>query len=681
MELKSFFAQDDQGNKLPGATCYVYMRGTEKLAVGLFKANGLPLSNPFTSGDDGHIQLALDNGLYDIRVVSGGRDNRIPLQFNDVAQTVAAAQEAADRASHSANMALTAKEIYPDEQTGRSKRLDGEYFYAENSNSKSRVTLWRRVNNDLSLHISDDPNIEAYQELQRDLFGQRFELNNGGFANFIGPGTKVPIITDAVKRYIFGYDKEKGRLFGSGLLTDKDVLDILALLRCASYTGTGPIFPFHRDTKGRVLLGYDADNDRIIGAGLNSAGTSYPPAPAVPLPFAMRPIVRAVNHMAFYGQSLTTGATALPVLSTTQPYSNLTFKGGTRGNNDLSAFKGLVEDSISPAPDGGTNRGETPCSAAANYASLLAAQRLGVDPSSHVILASTAGHGGYRIDQLTKSAPWYQTIISQVRAAKAINADYAVHVIGWLQGENDALTGVETPYDTYRAALEQIQKDLETDIKAITEQPSAVFMVTYQISYAAATWPAMAKAQLDLVKRNPKFFLATPMYQFPYAADKVHLTNVSNKWVGAYFGRAYQKLVVEGVEVPFLNPVSAIRTGNKLRLRFDVPVPPLVLDVQSLAITTDHGFRVKDSQGAVSINSVSVENGCEVVLSLSVTPVGATTVRYALDYLGAGLTVTGGASGNLRDSECEKVSIAGIDRPLFNLCPHFELPVITDGGI
>ena len=34
MELKNFFTQDDAGNALSEATCYVYQRGTESLAGG-----------------------------------------------------------------------------------------------------------------------------------------------------------------------------------------------------------------------------------------------------------------------------------------------------------------------------------------------------------------------------------------------------------------------------------------------------------------------------------------------------------------------------------------------------------------------------------------------------------------------------------------------------------------------
>ena len=95
MELKNFFAQDDAGNMLAGATCYLYERGTESLVNILQGPNGLPLGNPFVTDGQGLGQLAAPNGLYDLRVVKGGRDYRIRLQFNDVTETTELAQKAA----------------------------------------------------------------------------------------------------------------------------------------------------------------------------------------------------------------------------------------------------------------------------------------------------------------------------------------------------------------------------------------------------------------------------------------------------------------------------------------------------------------------------------------------------------------------------------------------------------
>ena len=102
MELKNFFAQDDAGNILSEATCYLYERGTENLVDGLWKPNGVALSNPFATDHKGLTQFAAANGQYDLRVVKGDRDSRILIQFNDVTDTLAESERAADRAEASA---------------------------------------------------------------------------------------------------------------------------------------------------------------------------------------------------------------------------------------------------------------------------------------------------------------------------------------------------------------------------------------------------------------------------------------------------------------------------------------------------------------------------------------------------------------------------------------------------
>lgn len=110
MELKNFFAQDDQGNALPEATCYLYVRGTETLVPEIRSVNGQLLSNPFQADQAGLIQFAAANGLYDLRVVKGQRDNRIRVQCNDVTDTLALATDEADRAAEEAQKVVVISE-------------------------------------------------------------------------------------------------------------------------------------------------------------------------------------------------------------------------------------------------------------------------------------------------------------------------------------------------------------------------------------------------------------------------------------------------------------------------------------------------------------------------------------------------------------------------------------------
>lgn len=84
MELKNYFAQDSQGNIIPGATCYLYQPNTSTLVTGLKDAAGNPMPNPFTGAANGLIQFAAPGGLYDLRVSSGMRQFSLRVQFSDL---------------------------------------------------------------------------------------------------------------------------------------------------------------------------------------------------------------------------------------------------------------------------------------------------------------------------------------------------------------------------------------------------------------------------------------------------------------------------------------------------------------------------------------------------------------------------------------------------------------------
>ena len=513
------------------------------------------------------------------------------------------------------------------------------------------------------------------------------DLDSSGFRAYVGDGDVWPVMADSDNRVLLGYDRAKQEVFGKGILKKSEVNAAIYLLGGengeAQYTGPGPVWPLLTDALGRVLLGYDQGAKKLVGAfpSVTQPAQADQSEQPKPLPAGTEPVAKDINHFLFYGQSLSVGAQGTPVLSTTQPYSNITFNGGPRAAaGDYSAFKPLVEDAISPAPDGGGNRGETPCSGAANYAVELAAMEGGVQPSSHVVLASTAGHGGYSIDQLKKGTAWYQKVIDHVTAAKALatiaEKSYAVHAFAWIQGETDTDQNTKTQA-AYRDLLRQLQRDIEADIKAIDGKDRPAPCVTYQVTYGIKKTPNIALAQLELAQTDSRFFLVTPCYHLPFAPDKTHLTAAGYKWIGCYFGRAYKRLVKDGVEPQFINPVSAVCRGTVLSIRFKVPVAPLVLDAATLAATTDHGFKVQDDTGALTLSDIRVVNGNTVQATLNRALGANPTARYGLDYLGIGLAILNGASGNLRDSESASASIGGVSRPLYNVCPHFQLPIIS----
>lgn len=486
----------------------------------------------------------------------------------------------------------------------------------------------------------------------------------------------ICIVSDAEGNALVWIEKSTGIFKAAGLLQD-----IFSKIYQIKTHDDPDVIPLSIDSAGNVMAGFYKSSGKFFAAGLDSVGSSV--QTKAYKYFAQKPLSLEINHILSYGQSLTVGATATTILSASQPYYNTTFNTGPRQDTAATSVVPLVEQFNNPSSDGYTNRGETHCSGMANYASLAMSQENSVDPADHIIFASTAGHGGYTIDQLKKGAAWYSVLIDHVNKAKELNVGktYHVPVIPWIQGENNAVSGgLQTPYATYKAALAQLQTDVDADVKAITSQVDPVRFITYQMSYAARTWPDIAKAQLDLVRENENFMLATPMYHFPYAGDNVHLTSVGYKWMGAYFGRAYKQYMIEGRKPDFIDPLSAQIVGSQIIIKFDVPTLPLRIDTTTLASTTNAGFKVMNGASEIAITSV-IASDDTVILQLASSPSDDVQVRYALDYLATGLSITGGASGNLRDSTTDSVLIAGVEKPLYHVCPHFELTAFLDKGI
>ncbi|MDR5858223.1 hypothetical protein FZZ93_01045 [Halomonas eurihalina] len=559
---------------------------------------------------------------------------------------------------------LVAGAVYPDTATALGLTVDGQFFSVPSTGDDDFLTLYRNDAGEATL-VKSYPSAAAVILSMVVAANAKMDLGSG-VTEYAGAGQHIPIVTDEDYRILLGYDTASKLIFGKGLPTKPGVrasIDYsLGDYGSAEYVGSGPVLPMFTDAAGRILLGYDQDNGQLVGAGLNRLVS----------------VVRAVNHMLFYGQSLSIGAKGTPVISTSQPYGNLTFAGGPRAaDGDFSSLKPLVEDELQ-APDGGTNRGETPCSGAANYASTTMAINHGVRPADHTILSSSAGQGGTSILGLKRGTAWYSDhLLAHISNAYALENDYALRVLAWVQGEADA-TSDGLSFSEYLTELETLQADIDADARGITGQTSTVPLLTYQCSSRVQENDGVALAQLASAQRNSLIALATPTYHLPHNADGLHLTAAGYKWMGAYFGRAYTDWMIGGEKPRWLSPVSATYRGTQIRVRFDVPTRPLVLDDTTLAATTDNGFQITDGGVAATINSISID-GDDVVLDLASTPTGDVIVRYALDHLGTGLGIESGGSGNLRDSTPDTITIESIERPLYHVSPAFELQAIELG--
>jgi hypothetical protein len=529
-----------------------------------------------------------------------------------------------------------------------------------------KVWIWKdSVWIDTGLSELDQAN--EYTNKQVEVIGNAFDIK---MAN----DPKIDCIhADALGRALIYYDKENECFVGAGLF--ESLFKIIGQLKKYedSRYSTDPV-----DANGRLLFGWDKLTDRFF-CGEEFGGQQQSKNYYV---FEQVQQVGTVNHMIWYGESYTMGASAPIVLSDSQPYKNLTFDSGPRKDVEATSVIPLREFFTDPSVDGYHDRGETCCSGSANYASVSMMKNRGISPSDHVIFSSTAGHGSFKLSDLIKSTSWYPRLLAHVSKAKQLINDpgYTPQIINFVQGANDAAAASRTPKSVYKPMLAQLQIDAETDIKASSGKDNPLRFMLAQMSYGTAVHKDMALAQLELCKESDKFMFVTPMYHFPYATDHVHLTNVGYKWMSAYFGRAYDQYIYENRKPDFINPLHAYVENNTVIVKFDVPTLPLQIDTITLAKTQNSGFKVMSGAIELVIEEVTASNDTAVI-KLYTTPTGDVKVRYALDYQGDGLHLTEGASGNLRDSTKETVLIEGVEKPLYHVCPHFESTAYLDKGI
>ncbi len=537
-----------------------------------------------------------------------------------------------------------------------------------------------------------DTRLSGYQADTTGRFSSLAD-NAMDLVNYNGSDYWAPFV-DSANNLVFGVSLSTGNPEGSAVdrivtptrwntAAQTAVGDSLESLQ--AYTGDDayPIIP----CLNGAILAYRFDTNKYFGhlydAVLEDARSSASTSNARWVTTtALTPVARANRwlHVISYGQSLSVGAEGQPPLSTSQPYSNKTFSGGVKSavGTGTSTAMALVEDSLGEGGATGTNRGETPCSGAANWCAQLAAVEAGIDPSTLVLFASAPGQGGTRIDELSKGTAPYIRLLGHVTAAKALataaGAGYAVLVIYVAQGESDCDGG--TSRSLYTSRWNQCIGDLNTDIKAITGQSEDVRFLFYQTAYkAVASGGAIALAQRDLAESNPLVDLVAPIHHLTYTSGGLHLTNASYLRLGRAFGRAIKQVLIDQRRPDCIRPVSATARGTTLTIQFRSP-NPLKLDTDMLAATTNYGFKVIDDTGTLTLSNI-VASGWTVTMTLNRSLGSNPKARYGLDYLGSGLKIVSGASVNLRDSTPDTFKISGVTYPAWHVAAAFELPIIN----
>lgn len=377
------------------------------------------------------------------------------------------------------------------------------------------------------------------------------------------------------------------------------------------------------------------------------------------------PDVTTIAHVVTYGQSLAVGAYSGALLNPTPTFAAraLMFKSGIRALDldhspvyrDRRQDVALLDHLTDAFEKTAGNYGET------GWARMAAAVLAGTNALSaaHAALVTAHGIGASSYNSLKKGTVPYTNLLVGVRraynAARLLGMAYRLPAVIFVQGEGNAAS---TSATDYRANLEELQTNLDADIKAITGQTEDVKLIIDQLSSWTRSGVATSGVpigQLEAAKANPtKIFLVGPKYALAYASDGMHMVangyarhaeEVARAWRAIQAGAGYSPLRVS----------SAVRAGATITVATTGGSGNLVIDTTQVPAKANSGVELFQTGGTpVTISSVAV-SGTDIIVTLSGDP-GAATLQLGFGYTGTINASAGTANApltNIRDSSAD----------------------------
>ena len=388
------------------------------------------------------------------------------------------------------------------------------------------------------------------------------------------------------------------------------------------------------------------------------------------------------EHLIIYGQSLSTGMQSWPPLSTTALPGNYMIGDQVwinYGNTSISKLSPLVSKmapdghAIEPKTTSSMMSCECPIVSVANH---LQQKTGGVNK----YIASSCGTAGTKIEELSKE--YYNPTIYNNQFIKTINAAYTltgstlgnVHcpALFWMQGEfnysdfpiaysaTDGLTAGGTftaDKDRYKSLLLTLKNNMQGDIMTKYGQTDKPLFITYQTGkqYVRGKMEEIGMAQLEASNENDDIVCAGPVYCMPDRGG--HLDPNGSRMFGEMLGKVLYKTKVLGQTFKPLQPLQISRTADPkvIRVKFLVPVLPLVFETNLVPQFTDNGFQVYLNGSKVTLSSEVITGDC-VDLTSTTSLTGDVEIVYAGYTSGASL-----GKGNLRDSDPYTSTLTYID--------------------
>ncbi len=364
--------------------------------------------------------------------------------------------------------------------------------------------------------------------------------------------------------------------------------------------------------------------------------TDYALTPMLPGGFFPANIIYFDNT----GQSLGELSTPVEEVTTDQEYNNIGFPFSSLSP---AAYLPLTTGNTQ-SYRGGTARGECPMYGALGFIQELVKRENArtISEQDFQLLACNNAYGGTTLAYHEKAAgQTYALAQSQIVRGKAIadsqSRTFAAGAWLWTQGEGDAGNAVA---GNYKARLMQLAVDKDADAKAVTGQTNDYIGITYQVSQT--TVDDVALALRDAGRESALLYTATPMYFFAYG-DTIHVTADSSKWLGAYYGLVYKRVVIDQAGWQPLDVDTVTLVGARtVVLDYIGNETPILFDVDGHPAVRNYGFELVTSADAqIEIASVEITGDSQVTLIAAVDIPASSKVRYGtFDAKG----------GNLRDA-------------------------------
>lgn len=293
------------------------------------------------------------------------------------------------------------------------------------------------------------------------------------------------------------------------------------------------------------------------------------------------------------------------------------------------------------------------------------------DWENHYLLMPSPAVGNTTIETLSGDSE-YEYVEAHIRNAKRFCDEFGYELDApawvWFQGENN----LGDAKDTYKAALLALHEKIcgsLTEIAGITTRPKCIIYQPsnqcIQSTQAAAYGYSNGRlgvptAFAELLAENDEFIAAAPTYILTPATSGgiyIHCDAESYNLLGAYAGYALKKYLIDGINVKGVIPLSYTVSGNTVKIKYNVPSPPLCVDTNWVREVAHYGYTCVKSDDTDIVTDVSVYWDT-VTITCSESPVGC-KLRYGLNgdrvysadgYYGWSGRIYGGR-GNIRDNQ------------------------------